>query len=335
MPLLRDLETGTTVRFFRSLRVGRAPDNDLVLSDRTVSSFHACVQLRRGAWFLKDLGSSNGTTLDGAAVHGWTRLEAGGAIGFGAQARWTLDELASAADAGGASPWVVVGDERTRITHDRLTVGRGASWDVSLSVGPPGLHAVLFVEDDAMYLMGVGDADVSLDGAELPLDSPVPLSPGQSFVVSGQQLTLSLDQPTLSGFVATAQTGVPARAYAGVHLALEDRGDFGDIVVSQAGEEHRFPDQELRFALLLVLAQELLRQADQGLTENVGWMNDEDLRIGIWGRRAIENQATSTLAKLMHDTRAMLGRKGIDGLFLEKKRGRSRLRLDPAAVCLR
>src|SRR5262249_18999131 len=40
----------------------------LTLSDRTVSSLHARVTHANGAYFIEDLGSTNGTTLDGRAI---------------------------------------------------------------------------------------------------------------------------------------------------------------------------------------------------------------------------------------------------------------------------
>jgi transcriptional regulator with GAF, ATPase, and Fis domain len=49
----------------RVVRVGKAPDNDLVLSDESVSRHHCEVRLRGSEVRLVDLGSTNGTTVDG------------------------------------------------------------------------------------------------------------------------------------------------------------------------------------------------------------------------------------------------------------------------------
>lgn len=49
--------------------VGRAPDNDVVVPDRSISRHHAF--LKRGAdggFLILDAGSSNGTTVNGASV---------------------------------------------------------------------------------------------------------------------------------------------------------------------------------------------------------------------------------------------------------------------------
>ncbi len=46
-------------------RLGAEIDNDLVLNDQFVSRHHACLRWDGAAWWIEDLGSSNGTTVDG------------------------------------------------------------------------------------------------------------------------------------------------------------------------------------------------------------------------------------------------------------------------------
>lgn len=50
------------------MTVGRAPDNDVHLDDRTVSRYHAVLTEREGEWHLTDLGSNNGTLVNGQPV---------------------------------------------------------------------------------------------------------------------------------------------------------------------------------------------------------------------------------------------------------------------------
>ena len=56
-----DLAEGT-------LRIGRKPGNDLVLADEKTSGVHAEVVFDAGRYVLRDLGSTNGTTMDGRRV---------------------------------------------------------------------------------------------------------------------------------------------------------------------------------------------------------------------------------------------------------------------------
>jgi TolB protein len=50
------------------LRIGRAPDNDVKLTDQMVSRHHALVQRREGGYLLTDLGSANGTYVRGVRL---------------------------------------------------------------------------------------------------------------------------------------------------------------------------------------------------------------------------------------------------------------------------
>jgi hypothetical protein len=50
------------------LVIGRNPDCDLVIGDPTVSRRHACLHWEDGRWVLADLGSSNGTRVNGWRV---------------------------------------------------------------------------------------------------------------------------------------------------------------------------------------------------------------------------------------------------------------------------
>jgi pSer/pThr/pTyr-binding forkhead associated (FHA) protein len=50
------------------LRIGRARANDLVLDHESVSRHHAELRRDRGGVVIADLGSTNGTRVDGQAV---------------------------------------------------------------------------------------------------------------------------------------------------------------------------------------------------------------------------------------------------------------------------
>ena len=52
-----------------SIIIGRSPSCTLVLDDSYASSRHARVFPKDGAWWLEDLGSTNGTMMDGRPVH--------------------------------------------------------------------------------------------------------------------------------------------------------------------------------------------------------------------------------------------------------------------------
>lgn len=49
--------------------IGRAPDCDVVLPERNISSRHCLLELINGYWQMLDLDSKNGTTVDGMTFH--------------------------------------------------------------------------------------------------------------------------------------------------------------------------------------------------------------------------------------------------------------------------
>ena len=48
--------------------VGRAPDNDVVVGDPATSGRHGRIEVRAGAFWISDLGSTNGTLINGEPV---------------------------------------------------------------------------------------------------------------------------------------------------------------------------------------------------------------------------------------------------------------------------
>ena len=65
------------------VNIGRAEYNDIVVPDPSVSSAHAKIQLREGIWMLADIGSTNGSFVDGERVEDEAPLAPGAIIRFG------------------------------------------------------------------------------------------------------------------------------------------------------------------------------------------------------------------------------------------------------------
>jgi pSer/pThr/pTyr-binding forkhead associated (FHA) protein len=66
------------------LVIGRQADSDFVIDERTVSRHHASIQRMGDVWVLKDLGSRNGTRVNGKRVVGRTIVSPGDVLGLGA-----------------------------------------------------------------------------------------------------------------------------------------------------------------------------------------------------------------------------------------------------------
>jgi len=62
------LQTGFSFPLQRETTIGRASSNTIILADAFVSGNHAKLAYRNGKWWLTDLGSRNGTWLNGEKI---------------------------------------------------------------------------------------------------------------------------------------------------------------------------------------------------------------------------------------------------------------------------
>ena len=65
------------------VNIGRGEFNDIALPDASISATHAKLQLKEGIWVLTDLGSTNGSRVEGEAVQGDMALSPGVQITLG------------------------------------------------------------------------------------------------------------------------------------------------------------------------------------------------------------------------------------------------------------
>lgn len=79
------LRAGQVFEVTEGAVLGRAQGADVVLADGAVSSEHARVKRAGRGWILSDLGSTNGTRLNGAAVpaNGQVPITAGDVVALG------------------------------------------------------------------------------------------------------------------------------------------------------------------------------------------------------------------------------------------------------------
>jgi pSer/pThr/pTyr-binding forkhead associated (FHA) protein len=68
LKIVRGNEQGKTVRLKMTTRIGRERDNDLILTDPRVSRYHTQIELERGQWIIQDMGSANGTFVNGRVL---------------------------------------------------------------------------------------------------------------------------------------------------------------------------------------------------------------------------------------------------------------------------
>lgn len=83
-------EEGTSLALDAIATIGRDVNNAIVVEDQFVSAEHAILTFRGRAWYLEDLGSTNGTYVNGAPIEGVSPLGYGDVIQIG-QVRLRLE----------------------------------------------------------------------------------------------------------------------------------------------------------------------------------------------------------------------------------------------------
>src|SRR6185436_18380824 len=74
------------VRLAGGASMGRAFDNSIRVDVEGVSRYHAVIEQKADGFWLSDLGSRNGTTVNGAAVSADRKLESGESLILGGSA---------------------------------------------------------------------------------------------------------------------------------------------------------------------------------------------------------------------------------------------------------
>lgn len=100
------LEGGEVRRSFTLAEVnslGRAVSNTICLTDSTVSAHHAEISYSEQCWWLEDVGSSNGTVVNGATIEARVALSEGDQIEVG-NTRLRLHLAPSSGPAGESTP---------------------------------------------------------------------------------------------------------------------------------------------------------------------------------------------------------------------------------------
>lgn len=78
-----ELKPGESFNLIPVTAIGRDLSNTIVLSDPTISSQHTLISLREGRWWVEDMGSRNGTYVNGARVLRPLVVSPGDIIGIG------------------------------------------------------------------------------------------------------------------------------------------------------------------------------------------------------------------------------------------------------------
>jgi hypothetical protein len=298
MGLLKNALEARTVSLSAEHLVGRAGPSQLRLGHPVVSATHALVRWNGVSWEVRDLGSTNGTRVDGlpVPVGAAQRLLPGAVLEFGGPSqRWQL------VDASPPLPAAIP-----------LDGGEPCVFDAGSILIPNETAPVASIHpEDGVFFLEIDDA-------------VVPLAHEQQFSVRDRWFRF--DCP--SGSAATLVAEKLPMSLAECTLILKVSPNEEHVALTVVGARTVDCGQRTAFYLLLVLARERLGDIERGAPEH-GWIDIEELL-----RRMPEYGSDSHLGVDVHRLRRMFGRFVLDPKNLVERR-RRQLRLGTNRVEIR
>lgn len=307
LEFLRDGEPARRVGIGQHpLRIGRAPDNDVVLADDTVSSRHATFWVEGGRVWVRDQGSRNGTFVNDRRINAATPLDPDDRVRLGVGTDLRLIGRPSARTVRARLLEEVSTGIRFPVRVGRFDLGSGPDDDLFVPDAAPS-EGVLVLHQNGEIWFG-NDADEG------------PLELGDEFRVGNRAFRVveveQVTEPTseASGVRHTYRVSATLAGPTGAEALLEDLDTGAQMRVSA----------ETRATLLFVLAEALVRSRAEQLTEaEQGWIADEEVSRAVWGKKAAQD--SGGLHVLVHRLRNDLKKSGFDPWFIEKRRRAIRL----------
>jgi hypothetical protein len=304
------------------LRIGRAPANDLVLADPTVSGRHAVLFAQGSQAFVRDLGSRNGTFVGAQRVVGQAEVRDGDSVRVGdvtLVVRGTMEWR----------PRYLIEEVGTAVRHyvrgDRFLFGEGVHANLRITGAED--TSLVFDDDGTIWLSTLSD------GREIAC--------GALFTVGDRPfrvMTVGLADPlshTLMSDSGEDELGEVTPTYVPVEhqyrLVVTLNGVAGPearLLDAETGAEY-LVTAENRAVLLWVLAQRRLEGLQSG-GEHATWLSDDDASVGVWGKRGTSD--ANSLHVLVHRLRKEMKKAGFDPWFIEKRRKAIRLALRDVSV---
>ncbi len=238
--------------------LGRASTADVTLREDGVSREHAQVLAQDGALWIEDLGSTNGTRVNGKIIAGRTQLADGDQIAIGralatvqVDARQSVDQPGDSAKAGLtpdssiASTQAVDDEELLRLTDDRRALRTlyqlGQALDPQVSEGELRRRIVelaLATLEPERVVLRLGDDELTVGSAGEGV--PAPASAIVDRVLREARAVLTMVE------------GPPARSVLAVPVRLRERAQPGLLYVDAPADRRRFLPRDLD--LLTILA---------------------------------------------------------------------------------
>lgn len=302
MGILTRIATSSRTALAAHCLVGRSSACTLRLDEPMASAEHARLSWAGGAWSVRDLGSRNGTWVDGARLDpGATKVLAAGArIAFGNQgAIWILED---------ASPPVAVA---RRLSTDAIL----AAEDGMLALPSADAPSACVIERDGAWAL-------EIDGQARRADD------GEVIQAGGESFMLHL--PTAATSTIDAGERRPGLAEVEVQIRVSQDEERVEVTVTWPGGAAVLPPRAHHYTLL-TLARARLREDGAGTPHEGGrgWIAVDDLCRAL----AMEEPRLNVEIYRIRQDFSALGLDGAAGV-IERRRGSRQLRFAVTRVSI-
>jgi hypothetical protein len=284
------IELSATPRY-----LGRAPTNDLVIADRSVSARHAAVFTSGGRVFVEDLGSRNGTFVGERRVKKICEIRPDEELVLGGVVRLRIE-----GHPGPGAP------DRPLLMLEQLDGSvRVPLHDEQLRIGPDSRADLWIPELEAPMELRI-TKDRGWLGTE-------PVRLGETFLIGAKAFRIVPAAPILS------VTLEPEPAGPQYSLKVELSGATGPKATAPL--EWTAPN---RVVLLYLLAKRLDADLRAGVGPGErGWCRDSEIAAGLWGRDGVDRNLNVLVTRVRNDLR----RAGLDPWVIEKRQAHVRVRV--------
>ena len=298
----------------RPYSIGRGPTNDLVVPDGLVSWEHLKIWSERGVVWCSDAGSTNGTFVNGSRIRGTVQLNAGDQITVGTKLQLSINQQSNQSTTEvPAGRGVGLEEVATGLVHPfrgtRFTIGSGTDVDLRVSGALPIAAEFAIHSPDDIWLM------VDTD------DRPIEL--GQTVELAGREFRLVQTNDQRQPTIQPQKDRFP---YALMATLDGPTGPVAELSNIQTGQRVRV-EAETRAILLYLLGRRVAEDRNSSTPkEELGWLPDDDVIVGVWGRSGLPDGA-NRLKVLVHRLRSEIKRAGFDPWFIERRRRYIRVRV--------
>ena len=298
------------------LSIGRGNTNDLVCDDGMVSWEHMKVWADHEKIWLSDVGSTNGTFVNGEPIKGTVVLQPGDIITAGSLE--LVVHIQAELERARAPSTIAVEEVQSGLKRP-MQAGRfviGSAKDADLRIPDAAPYVAEFAvhgPDDCMLVMGHDD---------------YPLELGEEVEIAGLRLRLVEVEAQRDKTLKPVVDRFPYR----VEASLDGpTGPYAMLTHLRTGNQCRV-EAETRAILLYLLAQRIVsdREAEQPPIE-IGWVPDDEVIVGVWGKSGLPDGA-NRLKVLVHRLRAELKKSEFDPWVIERRRRYIRIRTRQAQI---